>query len=73
MNNYIIQFDEKQLDQTLRQISIIGEQRKKTLASLRQALIDNDQVRVNYYAKVICGLENESNRISASINSGTSG
>ena len=63
-----MQFDEKYFVETLRQISIIGEHRRETLASLRQALIDKDQVRVNYYAKVICGLENESNRISTSIN-----
>lgn len=55
--------DDKQLDEIIQNLNNIGEQRKKNLTSLTQALMDGDQDKVNHYAKLICGveIENESN------------
>ena len=61
------------LDETLRQLIMIGEPRRKAFESLRRAVVENDQEKINYFAKILCGVENESNRISPSVNSGTGG
>lgn len=68
-----MQVDDKSLEETLRIICIIGEQRRQHKESLRQALVENDQEKIIYFAKILYGVENESDRIPPSINSRTGG
>ncbi|MGV8058632.1 MAG: hypothetical protein AB2L12_11500 [Smithellaceae bacterium] len=66
-----MKLDDSYLDDALRQIGIINEQRRQWLASLRKALLENDERGIIQYSKQLCGLGDESNRISTGINPGT--
>jgi len=48
----------------LDQVLAIAKERAETLERLRQALLADDNNRIKLYASKLCGLNNESNRIS---------
>ena len=59
------------LKEGLDQVLSIAKQRAQIMENLKQALLDEDEAKIKLYASQLCGLTNESNRISQSIDTGT--
>ena len=64
-------FDDRMIQDGLSIVSNIANERNKTLELLKQALIGNDDIKIKHYARQICGINDESCRISESINTRT--
>jgi len=67
----IMEFNEPILKEGLTQILTVAKERAQTIENLKQALLDGDESKIKFYASQICGLTNESSRISKSINTRT--
>ena len=63
--------NERIIDEGLNQVLLIAQERALTLENLKQALIKNDSERIKDYAKQLCGLNNEGDRISQGIHTTT--
>ena len=64
-------FNEPILNEGLNQVLAIAKERAQIIEHLRQALLDEDEAKIKLYASQLCGLTNEGNRISQSIDTGT--
>ena len=64
-------FNEPILKEGLNQVLAIAKARAQIIECLRQALLNDDDPKVKLYASQLCGLTNEGNRISQSIDTGT--
>ena len=68
-----MEYNEDILKEGLDQVLAIAKQRTQTLENLRQALLDENETKIKFYASQLCGLNHESNRNSKSIDAGTGG
>lgn len=66
-----MKYNEDILKEGLDQVLAIAKRRAKIIEHLRQALLDSDDTKIKLYASQLCGLTNESSRISESIDTGT--
>ena len=66
-----MKFNEKIICEGLAQVLVIAKERVDILERLKRALLEGDDQQIQYYASQICGLTNEGDRISESINTGT--
>ncbi len=66
-----MEFNEPILKEGLDQVLAIAKQRAQIIERLKQALLDEDDSKIKLYAFQLCGLTNESNRISQSIDTRT--
>ena len=66
----MMDFQNEVIQEGLNQALVIAKQRAVILENLKQALIEDDTNKIKIHAKILCGLRDESCRISESINTG---
>ena len=67
----IMDFNKEIIQEGLNQALVIAKKRANMLENLKQALIEDDLDKIKHHAKILCGLNNESSRISKSLNTRT--
>ena len=66
----MMDFQDEVIQEGLIQALEIAKHRAVMLENLKQALIEDDPDKIKIHAKILCGLSDESCRISESINTG---
>ncbi|MCX5831341.1 MAG: hypothetical protein NT140_05570 [Deltaproteobacteria bacterium] len=66
-----MEYDDRIIQEGLSIVSHIANERSKTLFLLKQALLGDDDIIIKNYARQICGMNDESYRISESIDTRT--
>ena len=67
----MMEFNQQVIKEGLNQALMIARERAFILENLKQALIEDDTEKIKLHARQLCGLSDESCRISESLNTGT--
>ena len=63
--------EDKVCQEAIKQICTVGKYRREIIDRMKQALLADDHEKVVKYAKQLCGVDDESNRISEGLDPGT--